>query len=58
MAKHDDVLDLEALHREFQRSGGRVMLAVRRVGRHKIGDVADDEEFARSGIEYGLGRGA
>ena len=44
--------------REFERGGGGVVLAVRRIGRHQVGDVAHDEQLARAGVEDRFGRGA
>ena len=58
VAEHDDVPDLEALHREFQRGGGAVTGAVRLVGRYQVGDVADNEDLARCGVEDGFRRRA
>jgi hypothetical protein len=45
MAHHEDVLDLQGGDREFQRRAGAVVLSVRRVGRHEVGDVAVHEQF-------------
>ncbi len=58
MAKHDDVRDLEHLHGEFEGREYAVAGAVRRIGRHQIGDVAHHEQLARMGIEDHLGRDA
>jgi hypothetical protein len=54
MPHHDDLSDLESLHREFDCGANPVRLIVRSVGRHKIGDIADDEELARSRIKHHL----
>jgi hypothetical protein len=51
MAEHDDVPDAEYLHREFERSEHAVTDAVGHERRHQIGDVTDDEQLARMGIE-------
>ncbi len=51
MAHDDDMLDLQVSHREFERRRCAVQIVVRRIGRNKIGDVADDEDFAGIGIE-------
>ncbi len=51
MAKHDDVLHTQRLHREFQRGRYGAGGAVRRIRRHEIGDIARDEQFARCGVK-------
>ena len=56
VAEHHDVPDLEALHRELERGGGGLVATVRIVGRDQVGDVADDEDLARRGVEDGLRR--
>jgi len=56
MAEHHDVLDLQGLDAEFQRRRGAVIVAVRLIGRHQVGDVAHDEELTRPGIEDGFRR--
>ena len=48
MAEHDDVLHLERLHAEFERRRHAVLRAVRRIGRHEVGDVAHHEQLARA----------
>ena len=58
MAHDHDVLHLQALHGEFKRGGRRMVLAVGRIGRHQIGDVAHDKQFARPGVEDRLRRRA
>ena len=47
-----------ALTAIFDAGRGAVLAGVRLEGRHEVGDVAQDEQFARAGIEDGLGRGA
>ncbi len=54
--EHDDVFDAQDLHAELQRGGDAVCGAVRRIGRNEVGDVADDEQFARLGVEDHLRR--
>src|SRR3546814_14326690 len=44
---HDDFLDLQELHREFQRRRDAVATGGGLKGRHQRGDVANDEDFAR-----------
>ena len=56
VTEHDDVPDLEALHGELERGRGAVVGAVRLIGRHQVGDIADDENLARRGIENGFRR--
>jgi hypothetical protein len=58
MAEHDNVRDLEHLHGEFKRREYAVAGAVRRIGRHQVGDVAHHEQLARMGIEDHLRRDA
>ena len=48
--------DAEHLHRELQGREHAVADAVPRERRHEIGDVADDEQLARMGIEDDLRR--
>jgi hypothetical protein len=45
MAHDEDVLDPQGGDREFQRRAGAVMLSVRRIGRHEVGDVPVNEQF-------------
>ena len=53
MAKDDNVLDPQRLDAEFERRAGAVLrYAVGFVRRHEVGDVADDQQLARRGIEY------
>ena len=54
MAHDDNVLNLQLQHPEFKRSRGRMMIAVRRVGRHKVRHIADHENFTRTGIKNDL----
>eukprot|EP00611_Tribonema_gayanum_P004131 TRINITY_DN13325_c0_g1_i1.p2 TRINITY_DN13325_c0_g1~~TRINITY_DN13325_c0_g1_i1.p2 ORF type:complete len:147 (+),score=21.71 TRINITY_DN13325_c0_g1_i1:436-876(+) len=51
MAHDDDVVDAQILHREFQRRAGAVVMHVRLIGRDQIGDVAGDEQVARTRIQ-------
>ena len=46
MAKHDDVSDVEVTHRIFDGRAGAMTMAVRFIGGHQVGDVADDEQLA------------
>ncbi len=55
MAHDDDIGDVQRLDGEFDAGRGAVLAAVRLVGRHEIGDVAEHEELARAGIEDHLG---
>lgn len=55
MAHDDNVLHLEALHREFQRCGSRMIFAIGFVGRDEIGNIAQDEDFAGRRVEDGFG---
>ena len=49
---HDhDLANVEELHRELERGGNAVIARRRLERRHHRGDVADDEDFARIGIE-------
>jgi hypothetical protein len=56
VAEHDDVLHLQRLDGEFQGRRGAVILPVGLVDRHEVGDVADREQLARTGIEDRAGR--
>ena len=58
VAENDDVLDAQGADPEFQRRRDAVRLAVRRIRRDDIRDVADDEQFAGAGIENDLRRDA
>ena len=55
VAHHHQLLDLELGDREFERGRDAVIGAVGLVGRHQVGDVADDEHLARPRVED-LGR--
>ena len=55
---HNDVAHAQDAHREFDRRAHAVRLVVRPVGRHQVGDVADDEQLAGRGIEHHLRIGA
>ena len=49
---HDDyAFDAQNLDPELQGRRNPVQLAVRFIGRNQIGDVADDEQLARLGVE-------
>ena len=52
VAKHDEVPDLQMLDRVLQRGAGAVILAVPLVGRHQVGDIADDEQVAGIGLQH------
>ena len=56
MAHDDDIADLQRLDREFESGRRRVIMAIRLVGRHHVGDVADDEKLAGTAVEDGLRR--
>ena len=58
VAKDHDLAHLEQPNGEFDRGAYSVRLVVGAIGRHDIGDVADDEEFAGPGIENHLRIGA
>jgi hypothetical protein len=50
---HDQkVLDAQHADAELERRAGAVMGGIGRVGRHQAGDVPDDEQLARAGVEY------
>ena len=51
VAHDDDLFDLELGHREFQRRRNAVVPAAGLERRGEVGDVADDEDLARVGIE-------
>jgi hypothetical protein len=51
MPEHHDILDPQALDREFKRRQGGVIVSVRLVGRYQVGDVADNENLARQRVE-------
>ena len=51
MAHDDEVLDAQVEHGELDGRADAVELAARLVGRHQVGDVADDEQLARHGAE-------
>ena len=55
MAHDHDLPDLERLHGKFQGGRGGVVVAVGRIGRHEVGDIAHHEQFPRAAIEDGLG---
>ena len=55
MPHDDDVADAHAVDRELDGGRGAVLPGIGLVGRNEIGDVAQDEQFARSGIEDRLG---
>ncbi len=55
MAQHNDVFDVQHLHREFQRRRNAVRGAIRSIGRHQISDVAHHKQFAWSDVENHLG---
>ena len=59
VAKHDDMLHPQSLNGKFERRAGsvlRVAIGGRFVGRDQVGDVAYDQQFARSRIENHLRR--
>ncbi len=53
MAENDDMRHLEDEGGIFDGGAGAVKSAFRLVGRHQIGDVPQDEQFAGAGIENG-----
>ena len=58
MAHDDDIADLENLHRKLQGGRDTVGQSARVVGRHQVGDVAHDEDFARVAVENHFRRDA
>ncbi len=52
------MLDLQRGDGELERRGYAVGLSIGLVGRHDVGHVADDEQFAGTGIENHLRRHA
>ena len=58
MAHDDDVADAHRVDRELDGGRGAVLAAIGLERRHEVGDVAEDEQLARAGIEDGLGRRA
>jgi hypothetical protein len=52
VAHHHDLGDVELRHRELQRRGDAVAQAADFKRRDERRDVADDEDFARRGIEH------
>ena len=51
MTHDEDFGNLENPDREFHRGTGAVIISVRRIGRHQIGNVPYDKQLARTGIE-------
>ncbi len=51
MAHDDDILNLEALHCKFERSRSRMEFTIRLIRRNKIGNIAQNEYFARCRVE-------
>ena len=58
VAQHDDLADRKRPHRELDGRADPVRLVVGAVRRRDVGDVADDEELARPGVEHHLRVGA
>jgi len=58
MAHDDDIADLENLHRKLQGGRHAVDQSARVVGRHQVGDVAHDEDFAGVAVENHFRRDA
>src|SRR5690606_21995813 len=58
MAEHHDMLHPQGLDAEFQRGAGAMLVLVRRIGRHDIGDVTHHQQFAGRGVENHLRRDA
>ena len=59
VAEHDDVLHPQRLHGEFEGRGRAVLESPSGlIGRHEVGDVAHNEQFAGRGVEDDLGRHA
>ncbi len=56
--EHDDLADAQRAHGEFDCRTDAVRVVVRPIGRHKVGNVAHDEEFAGPSIEDHLRIGA
>ena len=56
--EHHDMLDLERLTANSSAAETAVLCAVRRIGRHQVGDVAHHEQFAGTGVEDHLRRHA
>src|ERR1700722_1163754 len=58
VAEHDDLADCKRPHRELDGRTDAVRLVVGAVRRRDVGDVADDEQLARPGVEHHLRVGA
>ena len=58
MAHDDDIADIESLHRKLQGGRDAVDQSARVVGRHQVGDVAHDEDFAGVAVENHFRRDA
>ena len=58
VAQHDDLADRKRPHRELDGRADAVRLVVGAVRRGDVGDVADDEQLARPGVEHHLRVGA
>src|SRR3984957_8903564 len=58
VTEHDDLADRKRPHRELDGRADPVRLVVGAVRRGKVGDVADDEQLARPGVEHHLRVGA
>src|SRR5580700_995769 len=58
VAEHDDLADRKRPHRELDGRADPVRLVVGAVRRGDVGDVADDEQLARPGVEHHLRVGA
>ena len=56
VTEHDDVPNPQALHGELQSGRGTLVSTVRLIGRHQVGDIADDEELTWQRIENRFGR--
>src|ERR1700734_524711 len=54
VAQHNDLADLKRAHRELDGRADPVRLVVGAVRRRDVGDVADNEQLARPGIEHHL----
>ena len=51
MPHHHDMLYLQHVDRIFEGGADAVQAVIRLIGRHEIGNVTDDEQLARRGIE-------
>ena len=51
VTEHDDVLDLEHLHGEFEGSEDTVTEAIGLIGGHQVRNIAHDKQLARVSIE-------